>query len=504
MSVSGCGGNGGSSAPSSPAPFDSAKGEGDLVSNQLVVTYPTATTTQTGLDTVYTQAICPDTVGPQDCTTNENSLNTPAFGNFNVSADPIANNPLGIKLVDAIKIDYTALNVDQSAVTVSGGILVPELAAKSLKGMILYFHPTTVQRTKVPSNFVTATNADPNFEGILFAAVWASQGYVVVMPDYVGLGDDTTHVHPYVVYPAQNAQSGLAMVKAARSALASTYDITGRLPLYVTGYSEGGAYALEAAHLMQNNSRYASTLKVKLKIDAPMSGFYDVSDTGLSYLFDNITATNNNWFSLNPVLSAISKPYLFADVALSFANYSGIAPTDILAGMFYTCSAGYPNDPCGASGNLDGLYYTATQTPHWGETVVSIAVSQAVNTGWGPLSNAITPLLTSTYAEALMSKDQSNPLYQQILASDTYLFVPKFPVTLVSLMEDSIVTRKNSDVAFAYFTQQNPSGPYHEDLVDNNNFLVFSALSGSTGPVDHSTQLPFLSVLVLNQFNTTP
>src|SRR5208282_4325247 len=193
------------------------------------------------------------------------------------------------------------------------------------------------------------------------------------------------------------------------------------------------------------------------------------------------------------VLSAISKPYLFADVALSFANYSGIAPTDILAGMFYTCSAGYPNDPCGASGNLDGLYYTATQTPHWGETVVSIAVSQAVNTGWGPLSNAITPLLTSTYAEALMSKDQSNPLYQQILASDTYLFVPKFPVTLVSLMEDSIVTRKNSDVAFAYFTQQNPSGPYHEDLVDNNNFLVFSALSGSTGPVDHSTQLPFLS-----------
>ena len=177
------------------------------------MTYPTATSsTQTGLDTFYSQTICPSTLTTQNCALNEASLNTAEFGNFNVVADPISNNPLGVKLVDAVKIDYTAINVNQSPVTVSGGIAIPEIAPSSIKGMILYFHGTTTQRTNVPSNFTTTTNTAYT-DGVLLAAVWASQGYVVVMPDYIGLGDDTTHVHPYVIYPTQNAQSGGHFVK---------------------------------------------------------------------------------------------------------------------------------------------------------------------------------------------------------------------------------------------------------------------------------------------------
>ncbi len=116
-------------------------------------------------------------------------------------------------------------------------------------------------------------------------------------------------------------------------------------------------------------------------------------------------------------------------------------------------------------------------------------------------SNAITPLLTSTYATALMDKDLSNPLYAQAASADTYLFVPSVPITLVSLMQDSVVPRKNTDVAFTYFSHNNPSGPYQEDLVDNSEFLVNSSLTG-TSPVDHTSELPFMSVLILNQFNT--
>jgi hypothetical protein len=69
-------------------------------------------------------------------------------------------------------------------------------------------------------------------------------------------------------------------------------------------------------------------------------------------------------------------------------------------------------------------------------------------------------------------------------------------------MMDSVVTRKNSDVAFTYFTTQNPKGPYQEELVDNNDFVATDLLFGGTGPVDHTSELPFLSVLILNQFNT--
>ena len=460
----GCGSSGGSPGTSlggsSAPPFNTAKGEGGLVSNQLVMNYSTGSSqSQTGLDVFYSQTVCPSSgLSQQQCATNKANLNTAEFGNFDLAADPIANNSLGIKTVDAVKIDYTAINIDQTAVTVSGGIAIPELAPASLKGMILYFHGTTAQRTHVPSNFTATTDATYT-DGILLAAVWASQGYVVVMPDYIGLGDDTAHPHPYVAYPAQNAQSGLAMVKAARSFLASSYKIAGNLPLYVTGYSEGGAYALEAAHLMQNNTGYASDLNVQLRTVVPLSGFFDLSGTGLSYLFDNmdINQNNNQWHSPDPALSIGSKPFLSAYLVLSFANYSSIAPTDMLNTYFYnyTCAANVTN-----CGNLDGLYFTNPQSSNYDLTVISISTAQAENTGkWGFFSdNSIAALLTPAYATALMQKDTSNPLYQQVASADTCRFVPNFPLTLVSLEQDSIVTRVNSDVAFAYFMQQNLKG----------------------------------------------
>ncbi len=498
---SGCGTNGTPSPSLSQSSPFSGQGEGALINQQPTMKYPTATTpTQAGLDTFYSQTICPSSLSTQQCATNEASLNTTEFGNFDLAANPIANNSLGIKTVDAIKIDYTAVNIDQSAVTVSGGIAVPEVAPASLKGIILYFHGTTTQRTNVPSNFTAPANSSYT-DGILLAAVWASQGYVVVMPDYIGLGDDTTHPHPYVVYPSQNAQSGLAMVKAARSLLAGSYQITGTLPLYITGYSEGGAYALEAAHLMQDNSGYASELNVQLRMAAPLSGFFDLSGTGLSYLFDNmdINQNNNQWYSPNPALSIASKPFLSAYLVLSFANYSGIVPTDILTSTFYNypCASGQKN-----CDNLDGLYFTDPQSANYDLTVTTLALSQAEYTGnWGFFTdNSIAGLLTTTYSTALMNKDVNNPLYQQVVNADTYEFVPSFPVTLISLEQDSVVTRKNSDVAFAYFTQHNSQGLYQEELVPNSDFLVYGIYAA--GPIDHTTEFPFLSILILNQFNT--
>ena len=495
-----CGSNSSGPAPAAvSSPFNVAKGEGKLVSSELVTTYPTASANNvTGLDAFYNNLICSG-LNQTDCATNIADLNTPEFGNFDLASDPIANNSLGIANVDAVKIDYGAINVDHTAVTVSGGIAIPELAPDQLKGVILYFHGTTVQRTNVPSNFTAITNVSSYTDGILLAAVWASQGYVVVMPDYVGLGDDVTHVHPYVVYPRENAQSGLAMLKAARTYLMRNNLIDGRLPLFITGYSEGGAYALEAAHLMQSNPAYGSTLGFTLREDAPMSGFFDLSGTGLPYLFDNISSTNNNWYSLDPTVSALSKPYLSAYLVLSFANYSGIAPTDILAANFYNCPA---NSPCGPSNTLDGLYFTAPQSSGYDSQVLFLTYALAQLTGWSVASNAVTPLLTATYAQELMQHDETNPLYHQLVTADTYEFVPRFPLDLVSLEQDSVVTRKNTDVAYAYFIKNRPHGSYAETLVPNANFLA--APLGSPGPIDHTTELPFLTVLLLNDFNTAP
>jgi hypothetical protein len=506
---SGCGGGGnhppvaGAPPPQTP-PFNTAEGEGNLVGTPSVLTYATATSSaQTGLDAFYSQTVCPSELSSADCSTNQASLNTAQFGNFNLNANPIANNSLGIQQVDAVKVDYTAINIDLSPVTVSGGIAIPQLAPAKIKGLILYFHGTTTQRTNVPSSFAAINPNSTYTDGTLLAAVWASQGYVVVMPDYIGLGDDTTHAHPYVVYPGQNAQSGLAMVLAARTLLAKSYQVTSSLPLFITGYSEGGAYALEAGHLMQNNSGYASQLNVQLKRVAPMSGFFDLSGTGLTYLFYNISASDNPWHSLDWQTSELSKPFLTAYLVLSFAQYAGIPPTDMLNSTFYTT-----NYVCldTLSDNLSEIYFTDTQFPSYDAAVLAAADCQASGTGWssGPTnySNAINPLLTPTYAIALMQKNTQNVLYEQVAQSDTYRFAPNFPVTLISLSEDSVVTRVNSDVAFAYFTAQNPGGTYQELLIPNSSFFALD-LAGYGTAVDHTTEVPFLSVLALNQFNSS-
>jgi hypothetical protein len=500
----GCGGGGGGGSTVGPsAPFNTTQGEGNLISHRLVVTYPTATTDAgPGLDAIYVAGICGG-LTTSECAANKASLNTPPFGNFNLDLDPIGNNPLGIKRIDAAKIDYTAIGVDQSAVKVSGGIVIPELAPASLKGLILYFHETTAQRIAVPSGFSTiADPTTPNADGILLAAVWASQGYVVVMPDYLGLGDDLGHVHPYILYPAQDAQSGLAMVKAARSLLASSYGINARLPMFITGYSEGGAYALQAEHLMQDNALYASVLNVSLKKAAPLSGAYDPSGTMLPAFLDDITATHNNWLSENPQESGLSKPYIDGYLATSFASYSGVAATDILAGSFYNCAN--PSS-CGGGANLTALYFASAlsngDSADADDVIALIAYNQAITTGYSYGSNAVIPFLTPAYAKALENKDPSNPLYKQAVAAQTYQFTPAIPITLISLKDDSVVSPKNSDTAFTYFEQQNPAGPYKEDLVDNAAFQAPGVTA--VGPIDHVTELPFLSVLILNEFNTT-
>jgi len=120
-----------------------------------------------------------------------------------------------------------------------------------------------------------------------------------------------------------------------------------------------------------------------------------------------------------------------------------------------------------------------------------------------PDRTPLEPLLTTTYAQQLMQGDKNNPLYALLLSADTYLFTPNFPLALVSLQMDSVVTPINTKVAFTYITGKNPSGPYQEFLVDNNNFVVPGLLFG-TDPVDHLTEVPFLAVLALNQFKLNP
>jgi pimeloyl-ACP methyl ester carboxylesterase len=100
-------------------------------------------------------------------------------------------------------------------------------------GIVSFGHGTDSLRSYVPSA--------PTFEGLGIAGLFASGGFALVAPDYVGLGL-SPGPHPYL-HAATEASASLDLLMAAREASRQSGV---KLPrsLYVTGFSQGGQAAL--------------------------------------------------------------------------------------------------------------------------------------------------------------------------------------------------------------------------------------------------------------------
>ena len=148
---------------------------------------------------------------------------------------------------------------------VSGLVLIPTDTNGNMitnpKGVLLYFHPTTFGKHQVPSNITSTIDPDPSadngdYMAYIMASIYASHGYIVVDPDYLGQGVNVDVIHPYAIYPQTNALSGIYMLSAANEFLNQKYPEFSKkltkLNLFISSYSEGGAYAVWASRLLQN------------------------------------------------------------------------------------------------------------------------------------------------------------------------------------------------------------------------------------------------------------
>lgn len=186
--------------------------------------------------------------------------------------------------------------------TVSALVLIPNIPLEKIKGIVLYYHGTEFAKNSVPScipnkNFTHTSNTNygycyvnsDNFNSsyIIKLSLFAAQGYIVLAPDGIGLGSDNHTVHPYVVYPETNALTGIYGLSALNQLLQAKHLFT-KLPLFITGYSEGAAYALKTSQLLQSN-HYDSINNLYLTSTVPAEGAYDLSDTQINFEFDNVS-----------------------------------------------------------------------------------------------------------------------------------------------------------------------------------------------------------------------
>jgi len=161
--------------------------------------------------------------------------------------------------VNIYDVKYISHWHDGSEVIVSGLYFVPQGATKAMP-KVVYHHGTTFVRGRA-----TEIGKETNL-----ALGYAVDGYIVLMPDYFGLGHDEG-IHLYQQYKPL-AQTTVDFLYAARE-LDAIFQLKDNQQLFLTGYSLGGYAALGANKLIQEE--YAHDFKVTAT--SANAGAYDMA-----------------------------------------------------------------------------------------------------------------------------------------------------------------------------------------------------------------------------------
>jgi pimeloyl-ACP methyl ester carboxylesterase len=167
---------------------------------------------------------------------------------------PISN---GFKLFEVI---YTTSWHDGSTIKASGLYFMPDnFSEKELPQMIYHHGTRTLKKTTL---HLKSENA--------ISAGFAADGYLVIMPDYIGLGKgDKFHLYQN---SKSEATASIDMLLAIQE-LNNELSIKTNKQLFLTGYSQGG-HACMATHKTLEED-YADQFTITAS--SPMSGAYDMS-----------------------------------------------------------------------------------------------------------------------------------------------------------------------------------------------------------------------------------
>jgi dienelactone hydrolase len=204
--------------------------------------------------------------------------------------------------VETISINYYTTDGYGLQTIVSGALFIPQ-GGNNLP-LVSIQHGT---QTK--DNLVASVSPLNSTEGTI-GLIMASMGYLVVVPDYLGLGVSNV-MHPYI--HAESLIPCVIDIMRAGKTYSSLNQITLDGRIFLTGYSEGGYTTLVTQKEIEEN--YIS--EFNLTAVAPMAGPYDLSgmlqtlfQTGqynhTAYIAFILTAYNDiyEWNRLNDFFNA--------------------------------------------------------------------------------------------------------------------------------------------------------------------------------------------------------
>jgi hypothetical protein len=182
--------------------------------------------------------------------------------------------------VNALKVIYRTIDGRGNPTTASGVVFLPAVSETTYMPVFSYLHGTLTRDLDAPSNL----------QGIETIIGWimAMDGYISVLPDYLGMGDGPG-IHPYQ-HADSEASASVDMLKAAML-LCNSYSTIKSKPdgkLYLSGYSQGAHAALATQNELQMNP----VPGLSLRKTVAGSGAYS-----LSYVQKNFVFEQNNYSS---------------------------------------------------------------------------------------------------------------------------------------------------------------------------------------------------------------
>jgi hypothetical protein len=359
-------------------------------------------------------------------------------------------------------IEYATVGGAGESTTASGALMVPTGFGTSCTGdrpILLYAHGTTTDRS---FNMTDLQNA----ETLFLAALFASQGYIVVAPNYAGYDTSTLSYHPYLIAD-QQSKDMIDALTAARTALpfASATLTKDSGHLYITGYSQGGYVAMATHRAMQ-----AAGLTVTAS--APLSGPYALSAFVDAVFFGEINGA-----------APISSTFLLTAYQKVYGNIYGAA-SDVFASQYATgidslLPTATPRSQLYADGKLPefALFSSTPPAPQFADitppsTPANLAPVFALGFGSGNLLNNSYRL--SYLQDALANPDGGFPTIttgvaalapalswrQALKTNDLRNWVPTSPVLLCGGDVDPIVFWLNAQLMqFYWASQSTPPAP---------------------------------------------
>lgn len=188
---------------------------------------------------------------------------------------------LGIKPIAHEVVRYTSTDNKGNPIQLTGLLIYPwSLTGRVSAPIISVNHGTQLLKSYAPSKWQSAKWSDwKNYPEMVIADVMACYyNWIIIMPDYQGMGDDLAENHPYVIND-RLASSTADMVEAAQKSLSCNRNayVSWNGQTFLYGFSEGGFVTMSAARELEKR-------KVSLKGVVCLDGPYDLSGTMLTVM----------------------------------------------------------------------------------------------------------------------------------------------------------------------------------------------------------------------------